>query len=246
MVFLTATLPPTEEARFLQRIKHELSKVSIYRARTSRRNVAYCVFRPLLPRGVPREPHQWLARPEVLGFIQQQICQACNGRVIVYANIKSQVNTISRELGCEPYHSTVLDWTGVIQQFQSSQTCMIVATSALGMGIDIPDIWCVIHLGRPRILLDYGQESGRAGQDSLASEAVIIHLQGWDDRDPWIDQVSDGDFKRVQAYMEVVEGVGCQQYVLDQYLNGTVNVYTRQQCQDVDLDKLLCNACNPD
>jgi superfamily II DNA helicase RecQ len=58
IVFLTATLLPTEEARFLQHIKHELSEVGIYRAWTSRRNVAYRVFRPLLPRGVPREPHQ--------------------------------------------------------------------------------------------------------------------------------------------------------------------------------------------
>jgi superfamily II DNA helicase RecQ len=150
-----------------------------------------------------------LARPEVLGFIRQRIYQARNGRVIVYANIKSQVNAISRELGCEPYHSAVLDRTGVMQRFQSSQTRVIAATSALGMGIDIPDIRCVIYLGRPRTLLDYGQESGRAGRDGLASEAVIIHPQGWDDLDPWIDQVSDGDFERVQAYMEVVEGVGC-------------------------------------
>jgi superfamily II DNA helicase RecQ len=150
-----------------------------------------------------------LARPEVLGFIQQQICQARNSRVIVYANIKSQVDAISRELGCEPYHSAVLDRIGVMQRFQSGQTRVIAATSALGMGIDIPDIRCVIHLGRLRTLLDYGQESGRAGQDGLASEAVIIHLQGWDDLDLWIDQVSDGDFERVQTYMEVVEGVGC-------------------------------------
>jgi superfamily II DNA helicase RecQ len=215
MVFLTATLPPTEEARFLQRIKHEPSEVGIYRARTSRRNVAYRVFRPLLPRGVPQEPHQWLARPEVLGFIRQRICQARDGRVIVYANIKSQVDAISHELSCELYHSAILDWTGVMQRFQTSQTRVIAATSALGMGIDIPDIWCVIHLGRPRTLLDYGQDSGRAGRDGLASEAVIIHPQGWDDLDPWINQVSDGDFERVQAYMEVVEGVGCRRYVLD-------------------------------
>jgi superfamily II DNA helicase RecQ len=88
-----------------------------------------------------------LARPEVLGFIWQWICQARDGRVIVYANVKSQVNAISHELSCEPYHSAILDWTGVMQQFQTSQTCIIVATSTLGMGINNPDIWYVIHLG---------------------------------------------------------------------------------------------------
>ncbi|KAL4744203.1 P-loop containing nucleoside triphosphate hydrolase protein, partial [Aspergillus terricola var. indicus] len=194
---------------------------------------------------VPREPHQWLARPEVLGFIRQRIRQARDGRVIVYANIKSQVDAISRELGCEAYHSAVLDRTGVMQRFQSGQTRVIAATSALGMGIDIPDIRCVIHLGRPRTLLEYGQESGRAGRDGLASEAVIVHPQGWDDLDPWVDRVSDAEFERVQTYMEVVEGVGCRRYVLDQYLDGTVDGYTRQQCQDVDPDELRCDGCNP-
>jgi superfamily II DNA helicase RecQ len=228
MVFLTATLLPIQKARFLQRIKHEPSKVSIYCARTSRCNVAYCVFWPLLPQGVPQEPHQWLARPEVLGFIWQRICQARDGWVIVYANVKSQVNAISHKLSCELYHSAILDWTGIIQWFQTGQTHVIAATSALGMGINIPDIQYVIHLGQPWTLLDYGQESGRAGQDGLASKAVIIHLQGWDDLNLWINQVSDSDFERVQAYMEVVEGVGCQWYILDQYLDRTVNRYTRQ------------------
>ncbi|KAL4971177.1 P-loop containing nucleoside triphosphate hydrolase protein [Aspergillus desertorum] len=246
MVFLTATLPPTEEATFLHRIKHRANEVSIYRARTSRRNVAYRVFRPVLPRGVPREPHQWLTTDAVLDFIRERIRQARAGRVIVYANIKSQVEALSRELGCEPYHSEVLDRTGVMQWFQAGQTRVIAATSALGMGIDISDIRCVIHIGRPRTLLDYGQESGRAGRDGLASEAVIIHPRGWDTQDPWIDRVSEADFERVQTYMEVVEGTGCRRYVLDQYLDGTVDGYTRQQCQDVDRGELECDACDPD
>ncbi len=40
---------------------------------------------------------------------------------------------------------------------------MMVATSAFGMGIDIADIQLIIHIGWPRTLLDYAQESGRAG-----------------------------------------------------------------------------------
>jgi hypothetical protein len=46
--------------------------------------------------------------------------------------------------------------------------------------------------------------------------------------------------------MEVVEGVECCWYVLDQYLDRIVDRYTYQQCQDQDPDKLLCNACWPD
>jgi superfamily II DNA helicase RecQ len=37
---------------------------------------------------------------------------------------------------------------------------VIAATSALGMGVDIPNIRSIIHIGTPRTLLDYTQESG--------------------------------------------------------------------------------------
>ncbi|PTU23642.1 hypothetical protein P175DRAFT_0488851 [Aspergillus ochraceoroseus IBT 24754] len=131
-----------------------------------------------------------------------------------------------------------------MQRFQAGQTQVISATSALGMGIDIPDIWCVIHIGQPRMLLDYGQESGRAGRDGVASEAIIIQPQGWDSLDPWIDWVAEADFKHVQRYMEV-QGVSCRWYVLDQYLDGTINGYSWQQCQDVDPGELPCDACDP-
>ncbi|KAL4788731.1 P-loop containing nucleoside triphosphate hydrolase protein [Aspergillus venezuelensis] len=153
--------------------------------------MAYQVFWLILPRGVPREPHQWLTTPAAHG-----------GRVIIYANIKSQVEAISQELGCEPYHSKVVNQAGVMQWFQDGQTQVIAATSALGMGINIPNIQCVIHISWPRMLLDYGQESGQARQDRLASEAV--------------------------------------------YLDGIVNGYTWQQCQDINPGKLPCDACDPD
>lgn len=242
MVFLTATLPPSMEDIFFQRIQHPASAVSMYRARTSRGNVAYRVWRPILPRQTPREPHQWLVTPAVLQYIQGRIQQARGGRVIVYGQTKSQVQAISRELGCEPYHSEVVDRAGVMQRFQAGQTRVIAATSALGMGIDIPDIRCVVHVGRPRTLLEYGQESGRAGRDGQASEAVIIHPDGWETADPWIHGVAEADFQLVQAYM----GGGCRRHILDRYLDGTVDGYTRERCRDQDQDELACDGCNPD
>ncbi|OKP04999.1 hypothetical protein PENSUB_6744 [Penicillium subrubescens] len=63
---------------------------------------------------------------------------------------------------------------GIFELFRSAANGVIAATSALGMGVDIPDIRCIIHIGFPRSLLDYAQESGWAGRDHLPSEAMII------------------------------------------------------------------------
>lgn len=56
MVWLTATLPPSMEEELCRRMKHNQTAVTIYRARTSRPNVAYRVWRPVLT-GVGRGPY---------------------------------------------------------------------------------------------------------------------------------------------------------------------------------------------
>ena len=42
------------------------------------------------------------------------------------------------------------------------------------MGIDIANIRVVLYIDRSRRLLDYAQESGRAGRDRDSSEAIIV------------------------------------------------------------------------
>lgn len=49
-----------------------------------------------------------------------------------------------------------------------------MATSALGIGVDIPDIRYIIYIGRPRSLLEYAQESRRARRDGDGSKAILI------------------------------------------------------------------------
>ncbi|PKX88226.1 P-loop containing nucleoside triphosphate hydrolase protein [Aspergillus novofumigatus IBT 16806] len=74
--------------------------------------------------------------------------------VIIYANIIGQVTAMARVLGCEAYYSEQLDKAGVLARFMGASP-VIAATSALGMGVDIPNIRSIIHIGTPRMLLDY-------------------------------------------------------------------------------------------
>lgn len=59
----------------------------------------------------------------------------------------------------------------------------LVATSALGMGFDKPDLGFVVHLGAPSSPIAYYQQVGRAGR--ATESAQVILLPGHEDQDVW-------------------------------------------------------------
>ena len=51
---------------------------------------------------------------------------------------------------------------------------IVIATNALGMGVDIKGLYNVINYGPPSDLESYVQEMGRAGRDGKSSEALLM------------------------------------------------------------------------
>ncbi|WP_137844027.1 RecQ family ATP-dependent DNA helicase [Microbacterium sp. 2FI] len=59
----------------------------------------------------------------------------------------------------------------------------LVATSALGMGFDKPDLGFVVHLGAPSSPVSYYQQVGRAGRATESADVLL--LPGVEDREIW-------------------------------------------------------------
>jgi ATP-dependent DNA helicase RecQ len=90
------------------------------------------------------------------------------------------------------------------QQLLNNQIKALVATTALGMGFDKPDLGFVVHFHQPGSVVHYYQQVGRAGRG--ISQAYGIMLSGGDDRDI-IDYFIAQAFPPEEAVAAVLEAL---------------------------------------
>lgn len=98
------------------------------------------------------------------------------GRAIVYAGIIKRVRRLAAKLGCSVYYSSANTRDGKSQMIEAwkADERVIIATNALGMGINVLDVRLVVHAWIPRRVRDLVQESGRAGRDGRQSRSIVV------------------------------------------------------------------------
>jgi ATP-dependent DNA helicase RecQ len=124
-----------------------------------------------------------------LGWLAQHIGEL-DGSGVIYTLTVSAADDVAaflREAGHD-----VRSYTGrtdpeereqLEAQLKNNDLKALVATSALGMGFDKPDLGFVIHVGAPSSPVAYYQQIGRAGR--ATANADVLLLPGSEDRDIW-------------------------------------------------------------
>ncbi|MEO6792725.1 MAG: RecQ family ATP-dependent DNA helicase [Mycobacterium sp.] len=112
------------------------------------------------------------------------------GSGIVYTLTVAQAHDVAADLRAQGF--AVAAYTGSTEAADREQleadllanrVKALVATSALGMGFDKPDLGFVIHLGAPSSPIAYYQQVGRAGRSTDSAEVIL--LPGVEDQEIW-------------------------------------------------------------
>ena len=155
-----------------------------------------------------------------------ELLQRMEGAGIVYApsrkateDLAAQIARSGREAafyhaGLEPERRAAVQ-----AQFVASESMVMVATIAFGMGIDKPDVRFVIHAGLPKSIEAYYQETGRAGRDGDPAEAHLLWgVSDFSRARQWLGEVEPerlpAEQARLNSLAALVEAPDCRRAIL--------------------------------
>ena len=153
------------------------------------------------------------------------LCKAVKKSGIVYTRTRRNTLEISDYLNKNGISATFYhggmskeDKDSKLRLWMNNSSSIIVATNAFGMGIDKADVELVVHYQIPDCLENYFQESGRAGRNGAAAQAVLIC--GPSDqqhaKEQFLDTIPDVNFlkllyRKLNSFFQISYGEGKDQ-----------------------------------
>ncbi|RUO29425.1 DNA helicase RecQ [Aliidiomarina sedimenti] len=226
LLALTATADHVTRDDIVQRLA--LRDPFIFQSSFDRPNIRYLVQEKFKP------------QKQVIDYVKAQ--RGASG--IIYCGSRKKTEELSLKLQIEgvkarPYHAGLPheEKRETLHGFLRDDIDVVVATIAFGMGINKPNVRFVLHYDIPRSIEAYYQETGRAGRDGVASEAVMFYEPndaGWIWR--LFDEQPDSERIRVErqkfhAMTSFAEAQTCRRLVLLNYFGE----YREQPCGNCDL-----------
>ena len=258
-VCLTATLPPHGVLELNQSL--HLRNPTVQRVSSDRPNLAYSVqslenSAPPISSALqaPRSADDRLVHA-VTELCRQDVRQwragsphdRATARGLCFVRQKQMGTWLAQSLDCEFYHAGLpaCERASILTAWsQGGRSPFLVATSALGAGVDCPSVRRVIHVDAPEGLVAYGQETGRAGRDGMPADCTIIlppkWSVGWDRcyRSNFLDQ----DVAFMTSYLRTQH---CLRQLLTNYLDGSLGGRDGIACNEDDgIARVRCQNCH--
>ncbi|CAC9892702.1 unnamed protein product [Aureobasidium pullulans] len=207
LIMLTATLPPM--LAFELEVSMACQTVTRYiRATTTRLRTRYVV--ETCRRGELEET--------TIGTCKRMQKHIGRNKGVIYCRSIDQCKDMAKELGCAYYHGGSIDNEDKLAVWMETGG-LIVATSALGTGVDFPGIVFILHMDLPYGMIDYAQESGRAGRAGEEVDSIIIVEQGKVESMRQAGRIRGLDEEIMAEFVTTRE---CRRQVMSRYLDGKI------------------------
>lgn len=152
-------------------------------------------------------------------------------------------SSLAQHLDCDFYHARLpaSERASILTIWSHGRRSpFLIATSALGAGVDYPSVRRIIHVDAPEGLVAYGQETGRAGRDGLHAVCTVVlpsrWLVSWDHyyRTDFITE----DIKYITWFLQTRH---CLRQLLTGYLDGSLGGREGTACNGVDgIERVPC------
>ncbi|UPX20622.1 uncharacterized protein EKO05_0010850 [Ascochyta rabiei] len=229
VVYLTATLPPTLQPAFLHTAGLDAQTVTICRdERTTQTNIAYQVLE--YTRGT-------LEKVLIELVAAKRSRYGPKAQIIVYCPTVDETKRLAKLLQCSAYYRQMgsdKEKARIVRSFTLGIEKLCTATNMLGLRLDAAGVRVVIHVAMCPLLLQYVQESGRAGRTGLDSKSIVMRAC-YVTKEGRVEKALGYKLERPAKEFMTVES--CRRIAIDKHMDGRQN---RQQCE---IGESKCDLC---